>query len=67
LGDFRVGEDCDDDVRSLFSHIEELGRDVFGPEWEEEGVLDGGGFFGDLFEEVEEEALFDSFALGGLK
>jgi hypothetical protein len=58
LGYFGVGEDCDDNVGGFISDIEELGGEVVGAEGDQESVLDGGGFFGDLLEEVEEGALF---------
>ena len=50
LSYFGVGEDCDDNVGGFISHIEELGGDVVGAEGDQESVLDGGGFFGDLLE-----------------
>lgn len=59
LGYFGVGEDCDDNVGGFISHIEEVGGgEVDGTEGDEESVLNGGGFFGDLLEDVEEGALF---------
>ena len=68
LGYFWVGEDCDDSAGDFISHIEKLGgREVGGAEGDEDSVLNGGGFFGDLLEEVEEGAFLESFVFSGLK